>query len=195
MSPLHLTGYSRTDMIADPSASSQMVQNSMTPQTLQISLDFIYTVKTPESSKLLLLTNRNEYTSLFLVSLWADAHQIRLYSWLVQWWKNSNDFMNNVKQSLIHYLIQQRHHWYIRQKCLMVQHQTFETFLRKQKQNIILLPCWPGASGKVLVGFSCILEHLHHQSILLSPLFHGWWARFWQVLMGTKIPSNHFYPY
>lgn len=62
MSPLHLTGYSGTDMIADPSASSQMVQNSMTPHGVLT----LCTVKTPESSKLVLLTNTNEYTSLFI---------------------------------------------------------------------------------------------------------------------------------
>lgn len=81
-------------------------------------LDFMYSWDTWVQN-FFLLTNRNEYTSLFLVSLWANAHQIRLYSWLVQWWANSNDLLNNVKQSLIHYLIQQRHHWYIRQKCLL----------------------------------------------------------------------------
>lgn len=102
----------------------------------------LYTVKAPGRSKLL-LTNRNEYTSLFLISPWADAHQIRLYSWLVQSWTNSNDFNKWTMSSS---------HWYIisynrditdtsdKSVCYgpaYQQNQTFETFLRKQKQNII----------------------------------------------------------
>lgn len=155
MSALHLQDRINRP-IMEPSAWPQLIHITMTTQFRFIFP--LYAVKRRESSTLLLLTKKNEHVSLF-ITLFGSYR-----------------------------LIQQRHYWRTRQERLSVSRPGVAAApnlwdLPFENHESVLFPRGERASGEVLVGFGCFLEHLHHQSVLLPPLFHPRRAGFWQVLM------------